>query len=202
MALRQEVQRPQLARETGKQTTPGTDHNPLGPDFTSLMHKVVQQTAAYPERSLQTAKSRRDYETAFGLLDQASRALDTLLNRCQQLEVHVADVTERSRADAAAAEEVTSQWQKLATAMRSQVEEYEKRLGALKQRAELAEARAAAVQERADAAEQVASEKEDLSTRFHDKVVAAFGIGSRAHGVLEAIAKGTIAEVSAGPALA
>ena len=201
MALRQQVQRAPSARETGDQKTAVAGQHPLGQDFISLMHRVVQQSAPLPEQPQQAVKSRRDYETAFGLLDHASKALDTLLSRCQQLEAQIVEVNERSRADAAAAEEVTAQWQKLATAMKSQVEEYEKRLGAMKQRAEIAEARADAVKERAYAAEQVASEKEDLSTRFHDKVVAAFGIGSRAHGVLEAVAKGTISEVGAGPEL-
>lgn len=191
MALRQQLQRSQVGREMVEHTGSSPSSLPVGPDFASLMHKVVQQTGV-PAEQLQSNKPRRDYETAFGLLDQASTALDTLLQRCQQLEQQVTDVTERAQAEAAAAEDVTSQWQKLATAMKVQVEEYEKRMLAMKQRAEAAEARAAAIQNRALAAEQAASEKEDLSTRFHDKVVAAFGIGSRAHGVLEAVAKGAI----------
>lgn len=200
MALRQQVQRSSSGPEAGEQQKTGTGVQALGPDFINLMHRVGQQAAPPPDAKEQSAKPRRDYETAFGLLDQASKALDALLNRCQQLEVQLGDVTERAMADAAAADEVTAQWQKLASAMKTQVEEYEKRLGAMRQRAELAEARAEAVKERADAAEQFASEKEDLSTRFHDKVVSVFGIGSRVHGVLEAVAKGTIVEPGAGQA--
>lgn len=200
MALRQQVNRSQPMRDGTEQTASGAQSHPLGPDFVNLMHKVVQQTSAQPEQSQQSPQ-RRDYETAFGLLDHASKALETLLNRCQQLQAHIGEITERSRADVEAAEEVTAQWQKLAGAMKSQVEEYEKRLSAMKQRAEAAEMRAEAVKERAEAAERAAFEKEDLSTRFHDKVVAAFGIGSRAHGVLEAVAKGTVAAIGTGPAL-
>lgn len=199
MALRQ-AQLVQPGREATPQSGSEGARRPLGVDFTSLMHKVSQQSVGDPDQA-QPAKPRRDYETAFGLLDQASTALDTLLNRCQQLEMRVVEVSERAKAEAEAAEDVAAQWQKLAGAMKAQVDEYERRLAAMKQRAETAEAKAEAIQSRVSVAEQAASEKEDLSTRFHDKVVAAFGIGSRAHGVLEAVAKGSVPESGPNQAL-
>ena len=82
--------------------------------------------------------------------------------------------------------------------MKSRAEDNEKRLGAMKMRsdaaealAETAEARSAALREASEASARQAARAENLLTELHDKVVAAFGISSRAPFALEAVTRQT-----------
>ncbi len=144
---------------------------------------------------------RRDFDMATELLDRASQAFDLLINRCQTLERDLDEERERGRARAAEQDETIEQWKRLASGLKGQVDVLEQASAASKARSDAAEARALAAerklvaQERASAqAAARAATSDQLSTKLHDKVVAAFGIGSRAHPVLEAVATRAAAE--------
>ena len=173
------------------------------PDGTSeierLMRKVFDRATADPVQPQNSAHPGRDFETPFDLIERAAAALDVLANRCRQLESQMAEAAERTKVEAAAQEQVIGQWKKLASGMKTHAEDADKRAEAMKARLEAAEARAATAEARAvalkdasDAAAHQAMAAETLSTELHDKVVAAFGIGSRAHVALEAVATRTV----------
>ena len=78
---------------------------------------------------------------------------------------------------------------------RSNLPRYAAKRCSMRAKCELAEARADEAEKRAasvEAASHLAADQalqaERLSTKLHDKVVTVFGIGSRAHAVLEAVA--------------
>lgn len=143
----------------------------------------------------QDAPPRRDFDMATELLDRASQAFDLLINRCQKLERDADEANDRARAHAAEQDDVIEQWKRLATGLKTQLDTSEVTAAAIKQRCDAAEARAAMAEQRATALERASAQAagqaalaESLSTKLHDKVVSAFGIGSRAHPVLEAVA--------------
>ncbi len=101
------------------------------------------------------------------------------MGRCEELEAKMQADAERAEAEAAAQDEIIAQWKNFGTGMKSQAEETDRQLQAMKARAEAAEARAAAAEARATALQQVseaaarqAAAAENLSTEFHDKVIA------------------------------
>ncbi len=82
-----------------------------------------------------------------------------------------------------------------ASGFKAQLDTSEQASVALKTRCDAAEARTAMAEQRASALERASAQAaahaalaESLSTKLHDKVVSAFGIGSRAHPVLEVVA--------------
>ena len=141
----------------------------------------------------------RDFDTAVELLERAARAFDLLIDRCQTLEQELDSANAQARAHAAEQAETIEQWERLASGLKAQVDVADSSATALKARCEAAEVRASAAEQRATALERAsaaghAAIAEQLSTKLHDKVVAAFGIGSRAHPVLEAVATRAAAE--------
>jgi hypothetical protein len=161
-----------------------------GLDLRSFMRRPTSETAAVVPAASSPAPApaptapaavpseppQRQSDVAFSLLEQAAAALPALLDRCRALE-----------ADLVVAGSQTREWQQKAAATALKVESLEKTLDAMRQRAEAAEQQAAAVTELAAKSQHQAAEAECLSSLFHDKVVTAFGIGSPAHGVLEAV---------------
>ena len=143
----------------------------------------------------------RDFDTAAELLERAAKAFDLLMDRCQTLEQDLDSANALAQAHAAEQAEAIEQWKRLASGLKAQVDAAEDAATALKERCEAAEERASAAEQRATALEHAsrqaaghAATAEQLSTKLHDKVVAAFGIGSRAHPVLEAVATRAAAE--------
>lgn len=158
----------------------------------------MPETAPVVSRSL---PPKRDFDMASDLLDRASQAFDILFTRCQRLEQEVGEANERAAARAAEQEATIAQWQRVATGLKAQSEASEQAATVLKARCDAAEARAAMAEQRAAALERASAQAasqatlaEKASTRLHDKVVSAFGIGSRAHPVLEAVATQVTAE--------
>ncbi len=153
------------------------------------------ESAAEAPVAVQSAAPRRDVDTATELLDRASQAFDLLINRCQFLEHNLQDANERAAGRAAEQDEAIEQWKRLVSVLKAQVDISEQVTAALKARCDMAEARAAEAEKQAVALERASAQAaahaataDQLSTKLHDKVVAAFGIGSRAHPVLEAMA--------------
>ena len=179
-----------------KPETPGAvppaEDRPAAPDLGSFMRRVFRDPADAQGGPPKVALLRRDYEMAFDLLTRASSAFQVLMARCQQLEAEIRQVKDQAWADVDAANQVKKQWQQLAATLKMHLEDSDSQLTALKQRIEASEARVAAEQEAAQAAEQHAAVAIDLTTLFHDKIVAAFGIGSPAHSALDAVATGTV----------
>ena len=105
---------------------------------------------------------------------------------------------ERAEAEAAAQRRTGGRGRGLVRGCKSQAEETDRQLQAMRARAEAAEARATSAEARAtflqqasEAAARQAAAAENLSMEFHDKVIAKFGVGSRAHTMLEIAAKGS-----------
>ena len=162
-------------------------------DIDTLIRKVFDRPAALATPVETRSQSRRDPETAFDLLDRAAAAFDILLNRSQQLEQQMQDAAERARMELAKQQKVADDWKKLASGMKAHAEETERRFEVMKTRSDAAEARALAAETRSAALEkssQAAALKvaaaESRSSEFHDRVVASFGMGSRAYVALEA----------------
>jgi hypothetical protein len=137
----------------------------------------------------------RDLNTATELLDRAALAFDVLIDRCQRLEQEIQHEAERARAKAAEQGDTVAQWQRLAAGLKVQAETMAQTTAALKERFEAAEARAAVAERRAAALERASAEAldhaalaEQRSIRLQGKVLEAFGQGSRAHPVLDALA--------------
>jgi hypothetical protein len=170
----------------------------------SLMRRFFEQSqsgpidlrgAAQPQSFTPAMHAPRDFDMSTELLDRAARAFDLLTSRCAVLEEALNREIEGAKSHATARNETIEQWKRLASDLQAQLEASERSATALKQRYETSEARAATAERNvasleratADAASHAAL-AEQLSTRLHDKVVAVFGNGSRAHPVLETIA--------------
>ena len=185
-ALKQMIQ----SRDSGSEDR----YSPATTDIDTLIRKVFDRPAAVPAPAEARSQSRRDPETAFDLLDRAAAAFDILLNRSQQLERQMQEADERARVEAAKQQKVAEDWKKLASGMKAHAEDTERRFEAMKTRSEAAEARALAAEARSTALEKASqaaalkiAEAESRSSEFHDKVVASFGMGSRAYVALEAV---------------
>jgi hypothetical protein len=174
-------------------------------EIDTLMRRFFEQNrpdaagrAPVPERTdAGVERPRRDFDMACGLLERASDAFDLLVNRCQRLERELNETVERARERAAEQDDTIEQWKRLASGFKAQIDASEHTISALKARSDAAEARAAQAEARCSALEKAAGQAalaEQLSTKLHDKVVTAFGIGSRAHPVLEAVATQAAAE--------
>ena len=181
----------------------GDDRDPSGgvpsrsvtlPDFDSFMQRVFEQTANGGGRAdpNDTSLLRRDYETAFNLLQRASEAFPVLMRRCERLEGEMRDVRSQAQAEIAAAHGVTDQWHQLAAALKEKYEESERELEGVRQRLLAAEAEVVAGRRQIVEAEHQASVAVGITTLFHDKIVEAFGVGSPAHVALDLIARGEV----------
>ena len=172
-----------------------------------LMRRFFEQTQGEVTRPVQpgppaqSVQSSRDFDMAIELLERAAQGFDLLVSRCQRLEKDLEQETERATAHAAQQNEAIEQWKRLASGLKDQAEALEQETATLKQRCVAAEARAGRAEAQVTALEKASAEAasqaalaEQLSTKLHDKVVTAFGIGSRAHPVLEAVATQIAAE--------
>lgn len=151
-------------------------------DAVSLRTSGPAQTFGTRDHS---ASSRRDFNAAIELIEKASEAIDVLQARCRQLQTEIKEVRERSRLEVEAAESIAAEWQTLARATKAQLDDCENRLALTKQAADAAEARAEQTKERLESVQHLASEEAEQSARFHDKIVSAFGVGSRVHTALD-----------------
>ena len=147
-----------------------------------------------PVPAREMVHSRRNFNMANELLDRATRAFDLLINRCQYLETELEKATVREREQAAEQTEIVDHMKQLNLDLKRRAENAEETNLELKSKVELAESRAAKAEERVirlrEAAAQATEQAEladELSTKLHDKVVTAFGIGSRAHPVLQVL---------------
>ncbi len=158
------------------------------PDIGGFMLQVFPELngSAMPTKAV---LERRDYEAAFDLLARVADAFQLMGERCQTLEEEIRTVQRQASDSVNAAEDETKRWQHLASTLKSHLEDGERRLADMTQRVKVAESRLAAGQELVMAAEQHASAAIDLTTLFHDKIVAAFGAGSKAHAALAFVAK-------------
>ena len=130
---------------------------------------------------------RRDFTAAMELVDKASHVIDALQARVRQLELETREVRERSRLEVEAAESLAAEWQRLARATKTQLEDCEKRLATMKQNSDAAEARAEQLKEKLNSLQHLAAEEADQSARFHDKIVSAFGTGTRTQNALDTL---------------
>ena len=144
---------------------------------------------------------RRELDRAEELFERAAQAFDVLIDRCQTLERDLNTMSEQAQAQAAEQVKTIEQWNGLASDLKEQINAADVSAQAFKARCEAAEARASVAEQIATALERASMQAaqhavvaEQLSTKLHDKVVAAFGIGSRAHPVLEAVATRAAAE--------
>ena len=143
----------------------------------------------------QVLAPRRDFDTAIELLDRVSKAFDLLVTRFQRMQRELEVQNERAAARAAEQDHAIEKWERLALGLKQQVAAGDAALVAVQARCEAAEARADMAEKQAaslETASRMAADQafqaERLSTKLHDKVVSVFGIGSRAHAVLEAVA--------------
>lgn len=150
---------------------------------------------------VRVSRPRRDFEMATELLQRAAQAFDVLVKRCQRLERDLDEAGERASVQLAAQDDTIEQWKRLGAGLKAQLETSERAAADFKARCEAAEVRAARAEQRTAALEQASSQAasqaalaEELSTKLHDSVVMAFGVGSRAHPVLEAVATQAAAE--------
>lgn len=157
------------------------------PDLSGFMLQVFPELSgsAIPARA---NLGRRDYEAAFDLLARVADGFQLMAERCQSLEEEIRTVQRHASDSVKSAEGETKRWQHLATTLKTHLDDCEKRLAEMAQRVKVAESRLAAGQELVMAAEQHASAAIDLTTLFHDKIVAAFGAGSKAHAALALVA--------------
>jgi hypothetical protein len=165
------------------------------PGLDTFMQRVFEQSSpdgsALDEVGAQTLL-RRDYETAFNLLQRASEAFPVLMRQCQRLEGEVRQIRVQAKADITAANGVTEQWHQLAMALKDKLDESERELAATRQRLSVAEMQMASDRRQADDAEHQASIAIGITTLFHDKIVEAFGVGSQAHSALDLVARGEV----------
>ena len=186
-------------------TRPAVDEAGVDALMREFFHKKpsvgAPDSAAEAPMVMQAAAPRRDFDMAAELLERASQAFDVLINRCQLLEHNLDEANERAAGRAAEQDVAIEQWRRLASGLKAQVEASEQAAAALKARCDAAEARFAMAEERVVLLERASAQAaahaataDQLSTKLHDKVVAAFGIGSRAHTVLEAVATRAAAE--------
>ena len=159
-----------------------------------MARRALTDTAA----AAQPALPRRDFDMATELLDRAVKAFDVLIDRCQSLDHELDDEREQARTRTAEHEKAVEHWKQLASGFEARAAGFERRGAALETRCDAAGARAdmaeqkAAMLERASAqAIAYAATADQLSTKLHDRVVSAFGLGSRARPVLEAVATRT-----------
>ena len=194
----------------GVSSVPKRSQEPATPGATDqgqidlLMRRFFEQNqngpadiegTAPPEPLAPTVRPARDFDMSTELLDRAAKAFDLLINRCTALEEDLNRETDRAKTQAAAQNDTIEQWKRLASGLQAQLETSEQAGAVLKQRCEMTEARADTAERKVTALERATADAashaaiaEQMSTRLRDKVIVAFGIGSRAHPVLEAIA--------------
>ncbi len=173
-------------------------------DIDSMMRRIFEKARVEVDASeiaedaieRKTSAPRRDFDTAFELLDRVSKTFELLVTRFQRMQRELDGQAERAAVRAGEQQHAIEKWQRLALDLKTQLEAAEATMVGLRARCEDTEARADSAEKRAaslEAASHLAADQalqaESLSTKLHDKVVTVFGIGSRAHAVLEAVAK-------------
>ncbi len=168
---------------------------------TNLNEGGTEREVSTDTGTAQPTPPRRDFDMATELLDRVAQAFDVLIDRCQTLEYELEEANTQADARAAEQEETIEHWKRLTSGLKPQVNSADSAAAALEARCEAAEARAASAEQKVAALESAsiqaaryAVRAEQLSTKLHDKVVSAFGIGSRAHPVLQAVATRSAAE--------
>lgn len=157
-------------------------------EIDARMRRLLGRASSDDAAAHPAAHPPRDVDTACELLERASEAFDVLMERCGRLERELADAGVQARARDAEHEEAVALWQRLAGTFKAQAEAHEHAVAALQERCAVAEARVAALELANAEAGGRAGLAEQLATKLHDKVVTSFGIGSRAHPALEALA--------------
>lgn len=171
----------------------GSLERPVSPDVRGVDDGVL---GGLTTRGLGASLMRRDYETAFTLLQRASDAFPVLLRHSQELEAEISHV----KSDLQSARGETQQWQQIALALKMHIEENEQQIASLRKRLAAAEEHLEAGQSLTEVAEQQASLAIGITTLFHDKIIDAFGVGSAAHTALDTLAQGGLGpEPPAGP---
>ena len=136
------------------------------------------------ESSNGSALTPRHYETSLSLLEHAAKALEILYERRDQLEASLEEVSLQAETAVVAAHAKVADWQNLAASLKNDNQDLERRLAAMQHRAESADVRLEAERARADAAERQVSEVLNLSEGLQSKIIAAFGLESKAHKAL------------------
>ena len=171
-------------------------------DIDSMMRRIFE-TARVDENAPEAGNSiepkasapRRDFDTAFELLDRVSKTFELLVTRFQRMQTELDGQAERAAARNAEQDQTIEKYERLALSLKRQIETADAALVDLRAKCDSAEARAdvaekqvAALEAASHLAADQALQAERLTTKLHDKVVTVFGIGSRAHAVLEAVA--------------
>ena len=156
-----------------------------------VIMSVVQGGMAEPRATVAAMPSAEPpsnrYLGAFELLDSASKALEFLESRRDHLETALEDVSQRAEEAVAASTDRASDWQRFAADLKARNAELERQVEALGRRAELAEAERRTERERAETAERRAAEAQHLLRGLHDKVMSAFGQGTKAYDILAVV---------------
>ena len=161
-------------------------------DFRQIARRAALPPAIVPQSATPTPP-----RTALELLAEVSEALPAVLARCRALEAALATSRETGRAELEAANEVIREWQGIAETTRAQLEAADDNATALRHRAEAAEATLEVVRGDVDRAQQAAAEAECLSSLFEEKVMAAFGVGTPGHSIMESVRNRTQQMLSA-----
>lgn len=139
----------------------------VGQDLDNIFRLTAPQAApqSAPERVRAAgAEPRRvtptDLDAALDMLSRASKAMDLMQSRYQQVEDYAKGVADRAEKDVAVAHAQAREWEVRAAGSESRLDE-------LRQRAEVAE-------RRAEAAESAAKEARDWLECFYDKIVTSF----------------------------
>ncbi|WP_237477884.1 hypothetical protein [Lichenibacterium dinghuense] len=141
----------------------------VGQDLDNIFRLTAAQPAPQPQPAPERvrapgAEPRRvtppDLDAALDMLNRASKAMDLMQSRYQQVEDYAKGVADRAEKDIAVAYAQAREWEVRAAGSENKLEE-------LRQRAEAAE-------RRAEAAERNAKEARDWLECFYDKIVTSF----------------------------
>lgn len=163
-----------------------------------VVMSVVQGGMADPRTSAEPHEPEvreNRYVGAFDLLESAAKALEFLEGRRDDLETALQTVSRRAEESAAASADRAAEWQRFAAGLKARNAELERQVAMLGRRAELAEAQCGTEKERADTAERRAGEAQQLLRGLHDKVMSAFGQGTKAYDILSVVPEGASRKV-------
>ena len=140
----------------------------VGQDLDNIFRLTAAQPAqggSAPERvravgSEPRRVSQPDLDAALDMLNRASKAMDLMQARYQQVEDYAKGVADRAEKDIAVAYAQAREWEVRAAGSEGKLEEFR--------------ARAEAAERRADAAERNAKEARDWLECFYDKIVTSF----------------------------
>ena len=152
----------------------------------SVVQGGMAEPRPAPGPSAADTSSNR-YFGAFDLLDSASKALEFLEGRRGDLETALEHVSRRAEEAVAASADRAAEWQRFAADLKARNAELERQVEVLGRRAALAETECGAERERADIAERRSGEAQKLLRGLHDKVMSAFGEGTKAYDILSVV---------------